>query len=182
MICGIGVLCVIGIPTFGVLVLTGRTLRDSGTIAFAIFLVAFFASFVFSLLIGRGKRGAILLDCGPQPRRVFFLLNAAIFAIGFLILTLGIADGVVRITISMFSILLWFGRLQFVENGIWQYWSLLKWQDLESYEWQGDATHNLILQTKTKLTLLGREFLSVPVEKKNAVSKLLEQYATQKDA
>ena len=190
IICGIGVLCVIGILTFGISATTERSLRDSGAIAFAIFWVAIFAAFVSTFLIGRGKRGAILLDCGHHPARAPFLVNAAFFA--FLGLgggfasntfdTLGISSALFGITFSVYWVLMSFGRLQIVENGIWQYWSLLKWQKLESYEWQGDANPTLTLQTKAKLPFLGRGALPVAAEHNEAVSKLLEQYAAHKDA
>jgi hypothetical protein len=190
IICGIGVLGVIGILTFGISTLTGRSFRDSGAIAFAVFWVATFAAFVLTLLIGRAKRGAIVLDCGHHPTRALFLFNAVIFA--FLGLaggfasnafdTLGIASALFGITFSVYWLLMSFGRLQIVENGIWQYWSLLKWQQIESYEWHGGADATLMLQTKTKLPFLGRGALPVPAEHKEAVSGLLERYAAQKDA
>ena len=190
IICGIGVFSVIGTLMFGISAITGRTLRDSGAIAFAIFWVAVFAAFVSSFLIGRGKRGAILLDCGHHPTRVLFLFNAAIFAFlgltgGFASNTFdthGTASALFGITFSVYWVLMSFGRLQIVESGIWQYWGLLKWQKLESYEWQGDGTPTLMLQTKTRLSFLGRGALSVPAEHKEAVSILLEKYAAQKDA
>jgi hypothetical protein len=190
LICGVGVLGVIGVLTFGISATTGRTLRDSGAMAFAVFWVAIFTAFVSTFLIGRRKRGAILLDCGHHPTRALFLLNAAIF--GFLGLgggfasntfdSVGIASALFGITFSVYFVFMSFGRLQIVENGIWQYWSLLKWQKLESYEWQGQSTATLMLQAKTKLPFFGRGALPVPAEHKAAVTKLLEQYAAQKDA
>lgn len=170
--------------------MTGLAVRESGAIAFAILWVAVFAAFVATMLIGRGKRGAILLDCGHHPTRVLFLFNAALFAFlglggGFASNTFdtpGIGIALFGITFSVYWVLLSFGRLQIVENGIWSYWSLLKWQKLESYEWQGDATPTLMLQTNTKLPFLGRGALPVSAEHKEAVSKLLEQYVVRKDA
>ena len=190
VICGIGVLAVIGILTFVVSALTGRTFRDSVAISFAVFWVAIFTAVVLTFLIGRGNRGAILLDCGHHPTRALFLFNAVVFA--FLGLggvfasntfdTVGIASALFGITSSIYWVLISFGRLQIVENGIWQYWSLLKWQKVESHEWQGDATSTLMLQTKTRLPFLGRGALPVPAEHKDAVSELLEKYAAPKNA
>lgn len=188
LICGIGVLGVIAILAIGISALTGRTFRDSSVIAFAIFWVAIFAAFVLTFLFGHGKRAAILLDCGYHPTRALFLFNAVFFAFlglgaGFASITfdtLGIA--LFAITVSVYWVLMSFGRLQIVENGIWLYWNLLKWQKLESYEWQGDANPTLMLQTKTKLPFLGRGALPVSAEHKEAVSELLEQYAAQEDA
>jgi hypothetical protein len=190
VICLIGVLGIIGIMAFGVSALTGRTFRDSAVIAFGIFWIGIFVAFVSTFLIGRRKRGEVLLDCGHHPTRALFLLNAAIFAFlglggGFASNTLdslGIASALFGITFSAYWVLLACGRLQIVENGIWQYWSLLKWQKLQSYEWQGNSRPTLMLQTKTKLPFLGRGALPIPAEHKEAFSKLLEQYAAQKDA
>ena len=86
------------------------------------------------------------------------------------------------ITFSVYWVLIAFGRLQIVENGIWQYWSLLEWKKLESYEWRGDATPTLMLQTKTKLPFPGRGALPVLAVHKEAVSELLEKHVAQKGA
>lgn len=181
-ICGIGLFGVIGILTFGISALTGRAFQDVGTIVFAIFGVVIFAGFTLTFLIGRGKRGAILLDCGHHPARGLFLFNAVIFA--FLGLGGGFSSNALFGTLSVcwaaYWVLMSFGRLQIFENGIWQYWSLLKWQKLESYEWRGGANPTLMLQTKTKLPFLGRGALPVPAEHKEAASELLEKYAAQK--
>ncbi len=190
VICLIGVLGVIGIMAIGVSALTGRTFQDSAAIAFGIFWIGIFVAFVSTFLIGRGKRGEVLLDCGHHPTRALFLLNAAIFAFlglggGFASNTfdsLGIASALFGVTFSAYWVLMSLGRLQVVENGIWRYWSLLKWQKLHSYEWQGNSRPTLMLQTKTKLPFLGRGALPIPAEHKEAFSKLLEQYAAQKDA
>jgi hypothetical protein len=190
IICGIGVLGVIGFLTFGIKTLTGRSFRDSGAISFAIFWVVIFTGFVLVFFIGRMKRGDVLLDCGHHPTRALFLLNAVLFT--FLGLgggfasdafgTVGIAGALFGLSFSVYWVLISFGRLQIVENGIWQYWSLLRWRRIESYEWKGDANSTLMLQAKTKLPFLGRGALPVSIEHKEAVSELLEQYAAHKDA
>ncbi len=189
-ICGIGLFGVIGILTFGISALTGRPIQDVDTIVFAIFGVVIFAVFVLTLLIGREKRGAILLDCGHHPARALFRFNAVAFAFlglggGFAANafgTPGITTALFAITYSVYWVLMSFGRLQIVENGIWQYWSLLKWQKLESYEWRGGANATLMLQAKMKLPFLGRGALPVSAEHKEAVSELLEKYTAQKNS
>jgi hypothetical protein len=190
IICGIGVLGVTGILTFGIKALTGRTFRDSGAIAFAIFWVVIFAAFVLAFFIGRMKRGEILLDCGQHPAKALFLFNAVVFAFiglggGFASKgndTIGITSALFGLTFSAYWVLICFGRLQIVENGIWQYWNLLKWQKIEAYEWKGNANSTLMLQAKTKIPFLGRGALPVPTEYKEAVSELLEKHAAQKKA
>jgi hypothetical protein len=188
IIVGIGVFSVIAILTFGIAAVSGRTVRDSGAIAFTIFWVVIFVAFVSNFLIDRSNRGALLLDCGPHPTRVLFLLNAVIFAFvglsgGFAshsFDTFGIAGAMFGITFSIYWVVMSVGRLQIVENGIWQYWGLLKWHKLESYEWQDGTNPTLMLQTTTKIPLFGRGALPVPAEHAEAVSKLLEHYAAHK--
>jgi hypothetical protein len=68
------------------------------------------------------------------------------------------------------------GRLQLTENGIWQYWSLLKWDNIASYAWQGDTRPTLMLQTKSKYPILGRGALPVGPEHRDAISELLERH------
>lgn len=186
LIYGPGVLAVLGLLTFGVSAFTGRTWDDSTPFAFAIFWTTSFAAFMLSFLVGRAKRGTVLLDCGQHPMRRVFLINAAIFGLqglGSLLAPqvfdlLVVATAWFGITFSSFWIIMSLGRLQFTENGIWQYWSLLKWEKLHSCDWQEGSTPTLTLQSKTPLPFLGRGALPVPAEHREAVAELLKQHAS----
>lgn len=153
--------------------------------------VLIFFSLVFgslSRLIGILDRGEILLDCGPDPKcgRYLFvaIVNGAVFlmflsnpdAIEYLGLA-AIAPGLIFV-ISMINMM---GTLKITENGIWRYSSLLRWENIESYEWLEGAESTLTLRTKTDLLSSGNVVLAFPAEQKEAVSKLLAQYLPQKE-
>ena len=88
----------------------------------------------------------------------------------------GIAGALFGLTFCVYWVIMAFGRLQIRQNGIWQFWSLLKWQKIDSYEWKGESDSTLILQTKTKLPFLGRGALPVPLEHRDAVEDLMKKY------
>ena len=66
------------------------------------------------------------------------------------------------------------GRLQVRENGLWQYWGLLRWDRLASYHWADDAT--LILRGRGPLNFL-QGALPVPPEHQAEVKALLAKNA-----
>lgn len=71
-------------------------------------------------------------------------------------------------------------RLLVSEYGFWFHGSLLKWQDIESYEWKENST--VILKSHLKRYFLGvpvenELVLPIPLGQREAVSQLLEQYA-----
>ena len=90
----------------------------------------------------------------------------------------GIAGALFVLTFSVYWVIMAFGRLQIRENGIWEFWSLLTWQKIESYEWKGESDSTLMLQAKTKLAFLGRGALPVPIEHKEAVAELMTKYCS----
>ena len=189
LLCLIGVFALVAILAQLVTTLTGRTWRESVAFSFAIFWVVVFVAFIVNAVVGRQRRGAVLLDCGPHPTRVLFLLNAGIFA--FLALSnffsaekndlRGIAMLIFGTSFCAYWVMMALGRLQLTENGIWQYWSLLKWDKVASYAWQGDTRPTLILQTKSKYPILGRGALPVGPEHREAISELLERHVSKGD-
>ena len=68
-----------------------------------------------------------------------------------------------------------YGRLQILENGIWQYGWLLNWDRIKSYEWQGEDNRTLMLTTNAKFPSLGKGALPVPREHRDAVDELLQK-------
>ena len=189
LLCLIGVFAVVAILAQVVTTLTGQTWRDSVATSFAIFWVVVFLAFIANAIIGRQRRGEVLLDCGPHPTRILFLLNAGIF--GFLALSHvfsadksdlnGIASLIFWGSFCAYWVMMALGRLQLTENGIWQYWSLLKWDKIASYAWQGDTRPTLMLQTKSKYPILGRGALPVGPEHREAISELLERHVSKGD-
>jgi hypothetical protein len=72
------------------------------------------------------------------------------------------------------------GRLQVRENGIWQYWALLRWGRIRSYRWAKDST--LVVMPKGTLALF-RAVLPVPPEHRQAVEEFLaKRCSAQPDA
>ena len=122
-----------------------------------------FLLFLGTWLYGLNAGGRVLLDCGPHPTRVLFLINAALFlAMGFggsllgssLSKSFAIASPVFGISFGIYWLIMASGRLQIREGGLWQYWGLLRWDKIESCRWSEDST--LIVKAKTRLPFLGR--------------------------
>lgn len=174
----------VNVLAFGLSAIAERPIRESFSIAFAFVWSIIFAVLLSTYLIGRRNRGAILLDCGRHPARALFLFNAVVFAFltfaGGLATSItdarGVAGGIFGITFAAYWVLMSLGRLQFTENGIWQYWHLLRWQGLEGYQWHNEATSTLILQRKSRYSMFSSAALAVPAEQKEAVAKILDQY------
>jgi hypothetical protein len=134
------------------------------------------------------KRGHLLLDCSPTSSREGFLLNAILIAfigtgVGLLLDASGkvgeAACLVPTLSCSLFWLLASTGRFQIVDNGIWQYWSLLSWHRIVSYEWHGDSSEILILNVATAHPSLEQCFIIVPPIHRNAVSDLLRHHVTE---
>ena len=182
LICLMGVVAFVGGLAFAISAIFEQTRRESLTTAFWIFWILIFAVFVFGWLYGKNGGGAVLLDCGPHPARILFLICAVLImfmAAGDSFFgKSGIVSTLVGITFAVYWAIMAFGRLQVREHGIWQYCGLLKWHKIQSYRWEGETAPTLMLQTKTKFLFLGRGALPVPVEQKDAVDELLKKYAS----
>ena len=186
LICGVGVLMGMGLITFAVSVISGQPIRYCINTAFGVFWTLIFSVFVLSWLYGKKTAGSVLLDCGPRPCRNLFLVNAVVFLLlgasgGHTCLAgkcdrFGIWGVLFGVTFSIYWIIMFFGRLQICERGIWQYACLLKWEKLQSYEWEGDT---LNIQVKAKFLFLGKGVLPVPPEQKTAVDDLLRNMRQQ---
>ena len=128
LICGIGVVAVLGALTLTISAMFQQSLRNSGAIAFGIFWALIFAAFILSWLLGKNTSGPVLLDCGPHPTRSLFLVNAVLFPLmgvggGFAFFAnefdgFGIVGVLFGLTFSVYWVIMAFGRLQIRENGI----------------------------------------------------------------
>jgi hypothetical protein len=180
VICGVGVYATIGLLACAVWAIFQQSALYSLAIAFVILLVGSLTAFLVSWLYGNLVSGSVLLDCGPHPTRMLFWVNAVLFLLGGAggslgmiakpFGTFGIAGGMLAIAFSAYWVIMACGRLQICENGIWQYWALLKWDKLRSFEWEGDT---LLLQTTARFPFLGRGALPVPPEQHAAFDELL---------
>lgn len=159
--------------------------RDAFAVLGGFVLVIALATWIY----GRSIAGRLLLDCGPNPgQKGNFIL--AILMLG---VTLWHSRSCSPISLSAvfnlnglwfpaslaaFFLVAAFGRLQVRENGIMQYWTLLKWSKIASYRWTDDCT--LLLTKRRRLSL--RVALSVPPEQKQAVDELLVKFCPDRDA
>ena len=169
----------------GVLIssISHRPLADSFWPAFAILWGLGFLLFLGTWLYGLNAGGSVLLDCGPHPTRVLFLINAALFmvmgltgvlALGSLSNSFALAGPVFGVSFGVYWLIMATGRLQIREAGVWQYWALLRWEKIETLQWSGDST--LLVKAKSRLPFLGRGALPTPPEQKQAINELLQKH------
>ena len=154
---------------------TGLPTRHAAAGAFGAVLVATNVAFYVGLAFDRRTRGRLLLDCGPHPMRWLFAVEGWLFLVG-AIATLRYSTLIGSLLAAPALLFLVFstGRLQIRENGLWQYWSLLRWDRVASYHWADDAT--LILRGRGLFHSL-RGALPVPPESQAEVKALLAKYA-----
>ncbi|HVC92842.1 MAG TPA: hypothetical protein VND64_04080 [Pirellulales bacterium] len=88
-----------------------------------------------------------------------------------------IGGTVFGITFAVYWLIMATGRLQIRENGIWQYWSLLKWGKIGSFHWASDST--LLMRAKGPLSWF-QGALPVPPEHKQAVEEFLAKRCQQR--
>ena len=183
LICGVGVLVTYAVIMAVVVLFFHKSAGDAYYIAASVLCACAFLAFLAGWIYGRATAGPILLDCGPHPTRWLFLLQGVLFlflggmgwysgksaAAG-----LGVSGPVFLVSFAAFWLVAAAGRLQIRENGIWQYWSLLRWGRIDSYEWAEDAT--LLVKARGFLSLLSRGALPVPPEHRQAVAELLARH------
>ncbi len=164
-------------------VLSHLSLADSCWFAFAILWGLIFLLFLGTWLYGLNAGGTVLLDCGPHPTRVLFLIEAALFtvmglsgglALGSLSYSFALVSPVFGITFGVYWLIMATGRLQIREGGIWQYWALLRWDKIESLQWSGDFT--LLVKAQSRFPFLSRGALPIPPEQKQAINELLQKH------
>jgi hypothetical protein len=183
LICGVGVLFVWLAIAFVIWWVADKSILVSFVLAFAAFWYSIFLIFLGTWLYGQSSGGRVLLDCGPHPTRVLFLVNAVLFP--FVGLTIGLADTsflsrfsiagpIFGVSFAVYWLIMATGRLQIRENGIWVYWALLRWDKIGSYYWASDST--LMVRAKGRLSSLLQGALPVPPEHKQAVDEFLVEH------
>lgn len=185
MICLLGLVVSIGALTSVISVIFQQPMRDSFGTAYIIFLVLIVSVFFFSWPYGKKQSGSLLLDCGPHPARKLLIIYAIIVlflgvygSFGFFPFHSNSSVMGGNFSFFMFSGFLLItstGRLQIREQGIWQYWGLLKWCKIENYHWDGDTDFTLMLKVKTKFPFPARGALPVAAEHKDAVDELIKK-------
>jgi len=178
-LCGTGVLLLWCASTAAISLIFHQPLFDSLKFAFAAVWSLAWLVFLVTWFRGRMAAGVVLLDCGPHPVWWLFLTEAILFL--FLGLTgsfaplsvpraNAIAGPALTVSFTVYWLIMATGRLQVRESGIWQYWSLLRWGKIASYEWANDST--LLVRTKGPFSWF-RGALPIPPEHKQAVEDFL---------
>jgi len=85
----------------------------------------------------------------------------------------GLSELLRIVYIRGFFLIMALGCLQVTENGIWQYWGLLRWRKIASYRWADDNTLSV---TPRAGSLLLRGALPVPTEHTKAVDSILSEF------
>lgn len=144
------------------------------------------AIFAGSVNAVRGKltSGAVLVNCGPHPTRWVFLFGAVIFGAtafpagqnnGWL----GTAQWIVTpflLSMALFQLVMFAGHIRLCDNGIWQYFGLIKWPSIASWHWDTETQNVVVLQLTPRNRLPGwRVSLAIPPEHHQTVDQLLGQ-------
>jgi len=159
----------------------------------------FFASMLFAggvLIVGQlvwtllasaralRKAGAVLLDCGPYPQRLFHLLTGIgmllFMGVGGLNRLLagehltGLAGMMLGGSTFLGTVLFLFGRLQLREGGVWSYGMLMPWEKVESFYWN----ENMLI-VRRRPTFLFSKFAAFPVpgELKGRAEEIMRSHA-----
>ena len=137
-------------------------------------------------ICGRSLGGRILLDCGPYPDKGAYLAVAVVLGLLTFLQCHATSwskvfsmDGPwIPVSSAAFFLVAAFGWLQVRDNGIMQYWGLLRWGKIASFHWAEDAT--LLLSRRGFLSL--RVALPVPPEQKQAVDEFLTRFCSLRHA
>ncbi len=179
IICAVFVFAFSGLSYWFLITVT--TLPQMNAMFFA-FMIPF-ASSLFVMLAswirGIQLRGALILDCGPQPGRRIFLINTVMF------LALGVSGFAIKvgataaIFMTLFAVYWAFmgtGRFSVYSGGLWVYHILLPWDKISDYSWTSDNT--LVLRS-TGFLSWSRSAIPVPAECVDDVRSLLSQHKSQ---
>jgi hypothetical protein len=186
LICGAGVLVAYAITIAVVSLAFHKSAGDAYYIAAAVLCAFAFLAFLAGWIYGRATAGPVLLDCGPHPTRWLFLIQAVVLlfmgAAGWYsgkssAAGLGVSGPVFLVSFAAFWLVAATGRLQIRENGIWQYWNLLRWRRIDSCQWAEDST---LLVKARGFWALSRGALPFPHEHRQAVAELLASHCSVK--
>lgn len=132
--------------------------------------------------LGWRRAGRVLIDAGAHPGRRVFWLNAAVvacFGVGALWAgrtSLPPAMGFAMLGFSLFFVVLSAGRLQFCSAGIWQYWNLLRWENIASYEFVEGVNPTLLVRTNSRIPFLRRGAFPVSRDMRDHIESVLAEH------
>ena len=162
--------------------------------------IVFFAVSYCVLLYTREAAGRTVLDLGPSPYRKGFLWSGAcfLFLVVFRLFIVGIKviegrniniDVVDMLSLIMMTVsavfLLTFAldRQQIREKGIWFLGGLIKWDKIDSYDWDEDfllvqKKVRFLVQKKVRFPFGAKVRIRVPPEHKDSVEELLKEHCS----
>lgn len=185
LICGAGLL--IGLTAISLIMtrLSGQSFKISFSSSLDVFcLVAFIVSIVYWVR-GHSLAGPLLLDCGPHRTSSHFRRTAGLgLIIGIWVFVQSISNGESRnftevsywLTVSAYFFAMSYGRLQLRQNGIWQYWGLLRWKDVGSYHWEGQPLPTLVVIARRRFWISSQGAMSVPPHLKQQFDNILREH------
>lgn len=154
-----------------------------------IFEVLFFGSvFICFLkfLYGRITGGPLLVDVGSGPlaKLFFFAIISLLLILVPDVWTAILSGGLERLlsrdflyhsTLLLFNLLLFTGRIQIRQNGIWNYTELIRWDDLEAFYWDPDVPSVLVFRLRSRSgSSSGRE-VRIRVENEYQIDNFLKR-------
>ena len=190
LICAAGLLVVFLSFAWAIAKFAHRPFWESFWLGWAGLMVVIFLAFFVGWVRGLRSGGRVLLDCGPHPAKKLFLLNGIAFLLMGLTGSLGalfpdpklarIAGPAFGVSFIIYWAVMATGRLQIREQGLWQYWGLLKWANSESYRWSKDST--LLIRAKGTFGFLLRGALPVPPENQADADQILRKHCPSAEA
>ena len=178
LICAVPCLFIWLVMRWGIRATTNWSPMVAGMYGF----VLLFLGCVIAMLVGgiraRRRRGDLLMDCGPNPGKLLFVLNAVIFLLmsvsGFFQgETFGRGSGLFGIVLSLYWCYMATTRLAIYDSGVWAYTDLVPWEKFKGAKWQGGNT--LIFETRGRLRFLRRGALVVPQDRVDEFRILFQQ-------
>jgi hypothetical protein len=179
LIVGLMILVLMGGGTVAVSFLSEQSFGHALGTVFELFWIAAFTHFFISWVWGRSVYGRLALDCGPGPSRALYFLTAAMFVVTgiFLEQSNGAPLGYkFWFSGALLYVLLGLSRVQIREKGIWQVGSLMKWEKILAFEWNGQDQGVIKVQLRSRFPFAGRGVLLIPDEHKEACCRALEAH------
>ena len=180
LIVGLMILVLMGGGTVAVSFLSEQSFAHALGTVFEVFWIAAFTNFFISWVWGRSVYGTLVLDCGPGPSRALYFFTAAMSVVTgliFLVQSNGAPLGYnFSFSAALFYTIAGLSRIQIRENGIWQGGSLMKWEKILAFEWNGQDQGVIKVQLRSKFSFTGRGVLLIPDEHKEACCRALEAH------
>ena len=161
---------------------------DQAWVGFFLFVPAAIWAERIAWLVRRGRlAGPLLLDLGRPPQHYKDTLILGIllaFTVILIFLTTGSTMGIAQ-SIFCLSILGQFligklSKLEIREHGIWHAEGLIKWEWIESYQWEGEGANTLTAWVRRPSFIRAWSW-SIPPFRKETLNSLLTQYLPASD-